>query len=102
MLRLFFSVFGEFQTPPIGLEYELKRVESFTMDANTLEMMPSKTRGGDGLGMNGHGLKFCVMCFQCFCVFMMIYFISFDALNFAPVSLDHGSQTELSLPVPQI
>ena len=32
MLRLFFSVFGKFQAPPIGLEYELKCVESFTMD----------------------------------------------------------------------
>ena len=31
-LRLFFSVFGEFQVPPIGLEYELKHVEPFTMD----------------------------------------------------------------------
>lgn len=32
MLRLFLSVFGEFQTPPIGLEYELQCVESFLMD----------------------------------------------------------------------
>ena len=32
ILRLFLSVFGEFQAPPIGLEYELKRVESFTVD----------------------------------------------------------------------
>ena len=32
MLRLFFSVFAEFQAPPIGLEYELQRVESFTID----------------------------------------------------------------------
>ena len=31
MLRLF-SIFGELQVPPIGLEYELKCVESFTMD----------------------------------------------------------------------
>ena len=31
MLRLFFSIFGEFQTPPMGVEYELKRVELFTM-----------------------------------------------------------------------
>ena len=28
MLHLFFSVFGEFQVQPIGLEYELKHVES--------------------------------------------------------------------------
>ena len=31
-LRLFFSVFGEFQVPPIGLEYALQCVESFSMD----------------------------------------------------------------------
>ena len=31
MLPLFF-VFCEFQAPPIGLEYELRRVEPFTMD----------------------------------------------------------------------
>ena len=33
MLCLFFSVFGEFQAPPIGLEYELQRVEWFSMDS---------------------------------------------------------------------
>ena len=46
MFRLFFYVFGDFQAPPIGLEYELQRVESFTMDhldANIFETMPSKT-----------------------------------------------------------
>ena len=32
MLRFFSSVFGEFQAPPIGLEYE-QRVVSFTMDS---------------------------------------------------------------------
>ena len=32
MLHLFFSISGEFQAPPIGLEYELQRVESFTVD----------------------------------------------------------------------
>ena len=32
MHRLFFCVFGEFQAPPIGLEYELQRVESVTVD----------------------------------------------------------------------
>ena len=26
------QVFGEFQAPPIGLEYELKHVKAFTMD----------------------------------------------------------------------
>ena len=32
MLRLFFSVFGEFQAPPRGLEYELQCFESFSVD----------------------------------------------------------------------
>ena len=32
MLLLLFSVFGEFQAPPIGLEDELQCVESFSMD----------------------------------------------------------------------
>ena len=32
MLCFFSSVFGEFQAPLIGLEYELELVESFTMD----------------------------------------------------------------------
>ena len=32
MLHLFFPVFGEFQMPPIGLEYELQHVESFSTD----------------------------------------------------------------------
>ena len=32
MLRLFFSAFGEFQAPPIGLEYELQRFWSFSVD----------------------------------------------------------------------
>ena len=32
MLHLFFSVFGEFQAPSIGLEYELKCVQSLTID----------------------------------------------------------------------
>ena len=31
-LLLLSTVFGEFKAPPIGLEYELQRVESFTMD----------------------------------------------------------------------
>ena len=44
-LRLFFSVFGEFQAPPIDLEYELQRFQSFSVDcvdANILEKMPRK------------------------------------------------------------
>ena len=32
MLRLFFSVFGEFQAPPIGLEYDLLRFESCSVN----------------------------------------------------------------------
>lgn len=94
MLRLLISVFGEFQMPPIDLEYELKRVDSFTMDASTLETMPRKT--------GEKKLKLRVMCFRCLCVFVMLYFISFDALNSAPLSLDNGSRIELSPPVPQI
>ena len=46
MLRLFFSVFDEFQAPPIDLEYEVQRVESLQwirLDANILETMPRKT-----------------------------------------------------------
>ena len=31
-LRLFFSVFGEFEAPPIGLQYELQLVELLKMD----------------------------------------------------------------------
>lgn len=66
MLRLFFSIFGEFQMPPIDLEYELKRVDSFTMDASTLETMPRKT------GEKKRKLR--VMCFRCLCVFVMLSF----------------------------
>ena len=32
MFRVFFSVFGECQAPPIGLEYELQRFRSFSVD----------------------------------------------------------------------
>ena len=32
MLRLFFAAFGEFQAPPRGLECELQRFESFSVD----------------------------------------------------------------------
>ena len=32
-MRHLFSVSGEFQVPPIGLEYEIKRIESFPMDS---------------------------------------------------------------------
>lgn len=66
MLRLFFSIFGEFQMPPIDLEYELKRVDSFTMDVSTLETMPRKT------GEKKRKLR--VMCFRCLCVFVMLSF----------------------------
>ena len=46
MLCLFFSVLGEFQAPPIGLEYELQcfgRFQWIRMDTNILETMPRKT-----------------------------------------------------------
>ena len=32
MLRLFFFVFGEFQVPPIDIDYELQHFESFSVD----------------------------------------------------------------------
>ena len=32
MLRVFFSIFGECQAPPIGLEYELQRFQSFSVE----------------------------------------------------------------------
>ena len=32
MLHLFFFVFGEFQAPPIGLEYELQHFQLFSVD----------------------------------------------------------------------
>ena len=32
MLRLFFPTFGEFQAPPRGMECELQRFESFSVD----------------------------------------------------------------------
>ena len=46
MLRVFFSVFGECQAPPIGLEYELQRFQSFQwnrVDAHILKTMARKT-----------------------------------------------------------
>ena len=59
-LRLFFSVSGEFQAPPIGLEYELQRVESFSVDLcgckyswNDAEEDGGKT---DRFGTCGQGL----------------------------------------------
>ena len=39
VLRLFFSVLGEFQAPPVGMS----RLQWIHLDANILEMMPSKT-----------------------------------------------------------
>ena len=41
MLRLFFSVFGQFQVPPIGLR--LRRFQRIRLDANIFETMPRKT-----------------------------------------------------------
>ena len=46
MLRLLFSVFGEFQAPPIpwNMNYSvLGRFQWIDMDANILEIMPRQT-----------------------------------------------------------
>ena len=45
MLRVFFSVFGECQAPPIGLEYELQRFQCFQwicVDTNILKTIMRK------------------------------------------------------------
>ena len=58
MLHLFFSVSGEFQVLPIGLEYELKHVESFAMDpvdANICFIL--KRCQGRHFGTCGYGLS---------------------------------------------
>ena len=60
MLRLFFSVYGEFPAPSIGLEYELKHAESFTMDlfGRKYSWNDAKEDGGKNhFGTCGHGLK---------------------------------------------
>ena len=61
MLGLFFYVFGEFQGPPIGLEYELKHAESFTMDPFGRKYVwnyAKEDRGRkDRFGTCGHGLN---------------------------------------------
>ena len=47
MLRLFFSIFGEFQAPPIGwnMNYSVfTRFQWIRLDANILEIMLKKTR----------------------------------------------------------
>ena len=61
MFCLFFSVFGDFQAPRIGLEYELKRVESCTMDpfGRKYSWNDAEEDGGekkDCFGTCGHGL----------------------------------------------
>ena len=46
MLRLFFSVFGEFQVPPIGWNMNYSVLSCFQwirVDANILETRPRKT-----------------------------------------------------------
>ena len=49
LLHRFFSIFGEFQAPPIGVEYDiysaLSRSQWICLDANILEVMPRKTGG---------------------------------------------------------
>ena len=71
MLCLFFSIFSGFQVPPIGLEYELKRVESFTVDPWMkifLEWCQVNRGGKDCFGTCGHGLK------PCLCVAKIVIF----------------------------
>ena len=54
------SVFSEFQAPPIGLEYELKHVESFTINPFGCKYSlnnAKEDRGKDCFGTCGHGLK---------------------------------------------
>ena len=61
MRRLFFSIFGELHAPPIGLEYELQRVESFTVDPFGCKYSwnDAEEDGGtkDGFGACGRGLS---------------------------------------------
>ena len=61
MFHLFFYIFGEFQASPIGLEYEVQHVESFTIDPfgrkyswnNATEDRGKK----DHFSKCGHGLR---------------------------------------------
>ena len=59
MLRLLFSSFGEIEVLPIGLEYELKPVELFTMDPCKYSWNDAKEDGGekDRFGTCGHVLS---------------------------------------------
>ena len=62
MLRLFFfSAFGELQAPPIGLEYELQRFESFSVDpfGRKYSRNDAEEDGGkkDCFGTCGQGLR---------------------------------------------
>ena len=56
---LFFCVFGEFLAPPIGLEYQLKCIESFTRDlfGHKYSWNDAVEDGGekDNFGACGHG-----------------------------------------------
>ena len=55
MLRLFFSVFGEFQAPPIALEYELQPLELFTIDP--FRQCQGRRGKKDRFGTCGQGLS---------------------------------------------
>ena len=62
MLRLFFfSALGELQAPPIGLEYELQRFESFSVDpfGRKYSRNDAEEDGGkkDCFGTCGQGLR---------------------------------------------
>ena len=58
MLHLFFSIFGEFQAPPIGLEYELQRVESLDLFGRKYFWNDASEDGEkDSFGTCGNGVK---------------------------------------------
>ena len=61
MRHLLISAFGEFQAPPIGLEYELQRFQSFSVDQYgcNYSWNDVKKDGGkkDHIGTCGQGLN---------------------------------------------
>ena len=67
MLRLFFSVFGEFQAPPIGWNINYSAFGHFQwicLDANIFETMPRKTEEKKNLS---HKVKeYCYLVGVCF------------------------------------
>ena len=61
LLHLFFSIFGEFQAPPIAVEYDLQCIEPFTMDLSGRKYSWSDAEenggGNDRCGMCEHDLS---------------------------------------------